>query len=71
MAQCARDGVAPLQRSSAGWMPFEDWKLVHWCRAQASSHNWQDAVDGGVDEKGISTAAPHRSTVLCGCMHQG
>jgi len=34
----------------------EDWKLVHWCRMQASSPNSQ-----GVNEVGMSTAAPNRA----------
>jgi len=42
----------------------EDWKVVRWCRTQASRHNSQGVVDGGVDEAGISTAAPDRRTVL-------
>jgi len=44
----------------------EDWMVVRWCRAQASSHNSQGVVDGGVDKAGVSTAAPDRSTVLYG-----
>ena len=28
----------------------EAWKVVRWCRMQASSHNSQGVVDGGVDE---------------------
>jgi len=47
------------------------WKVVHWCRTQASSHNLQGIVDGGVDEAGISTAAEDRGAVLCGWVHQG
>ena len=43
----------------------EDWKVVHWC-TQASSHDLQDVVDGGVDMAGLSTAAPDRSPVVCG-----
>ena len=49
----------------------EGWKVVRWCRTQASSHNSQGVVDGGVDEAGMSTAAPDRRTVLCGWVHQG
>jgi len=44
----------------------EDRKVVRWCREQASSHNSEGAVDGGVDEAGMSTAAPDRRAVLCG-----
>jgi len=40
-------------------------------RAQASSHNSQGVVDGGVDEAGVSTAEPDRSAVLCSRMGQG
>jgi len=43
----------------------EDWKVVRWRRTQASSHNSQGVVDGGVDEAGMSTAAPNRSALLC------
>ena len=43
----------------------EDWKAVRWFRAQASSHNLQGVVDKGVDEAGMSTAAPYRCSVLC------
>jgi len=28
----------------------KDWKVVRWCRTQASSHNSQGVVDGGVNE---------------------
>ena len=38
----------------------EDWKVVRWCRTQASSHNSQGVVDGGVDEVDMSTVAPVR-----------
>ena len=33
----------------------EDWKVVLWCRTQASSHNSQGIVDDGVDEAGIGS----------------
>jgi len=36
----------------------EGGKVFRWCRTQASSHNSQGVVDGGVDEAGMSTAAP-------------
>ena len=48
-----------------------DWKVVRWCRTQASSHNWQGVIDGVVSETGMSTATPNRSAILCGWMHQG
>ena len=48
MARRARDSVTPLWRSSAGWMLVENGKVVHWCRVQASSHNLQGVVDGGL-----------------------
>ena len=48
----------------------EVWKVVRWCRTQASSYNSQGVVDG-VNEAGMSTAAPNRSEVLCCLMHQG
>ena len=43
----------------------ENWKVVRWCRTQASGHNLQDVVDGRVSEAGMSTAAPwqERSTL--------
>jgi len=63
-ARRARDSVAPMRRSSAGYMAA--WKVVRWCSTQASSHNSQGVVDGGVDEAGMSTVAPERSAVLCG-----
>ena len=44
----------------------EDWKVVRWCRTQASSHNSQGVVNGEVNEAGMSTAAPNRRAVLCG-----
>jgi len=49
----------------------EDWKVIRWFRTQASSHNSQGVVDGGVDKAGMSTAAPDRIAVLCGSIHQG
>jgi len=44
----------------------EDRKVACWCRVQASSHNSQGVVDGGVDKAGMSTATPNRSAVICG-----
>ena len=38
---------------------------------QASSHNSQGVVDGGVNEAGMSTVAPNRRTVLCSRLDQG
>ena len=70
MARRARDigsNATKLSRLDA----CEDWKLVRWCGANASSHNSQGAVDGGIDEAGMSTAAPDKHAVLCGGMHQG
>jgi len=45
---------------------WEDDKVVHRCRMQASSHNSQGVVNIGVDKAAVSTAAPDRSAVLCG-----
>jgi len=42
----------------------EDWKVVCWCRMQASSHNSQGVIDGGVDEVGMSIAAPDQAGML-------
>jgi len=64
-------GVAPLRRSSAGWMPVRIGRLSGWCMTQASSHTSQGVVDGGVNKAVVSTAAPDRSAVLCGGMDQG
>jgi len=49
----------------------ENWKLVRWCRTQASGHSSQSVVDGRVNKAGVSTAAPDRSAVLCSRMDQG
>jgi len=40
----------------------EGWKVVRWCTTQASSHNSQGVVDGGIDEAGMITAAADMST---------
>ena len=45
---------------------WENWNVVHWCRMQAPSHNSQGVVDGGVDEAGMSTAAPDKRSVPSG-----
>ena len=50
---------------------LEVWKVVRWCRTHASGHNLLGVVDGGVDEAGMSTAAPDQSAVLRGWMDQG
>ena len=71
MARRARDSVAPLRRSSAGWIPARIGRLSLWCRTQASSHNSQGVVDGGVNEAGVSTTAPDGNAVLCSRMDQG
>jgi len=69
MARRPRDSVAATKLSRLD--ACEDWKVVHWCRTQASSHNSQDVVDGGVSKAGMSTAAPNRSTILCSRMDHG
>ena len=46
----------------------EDRTVVHWCGMQASSHNSQGVVDGGVNKAGMSIVAPNRSAVLCSRM---
>ena len=43
-------------------------KIVRWCRMQASGYNSQGVVDDWVNKAGGSTAAPGRSTLLCGWM---
>ena len=47
------------------------WKVVCWCRTQASSHNSQGVVVGSVNEADVSTATPVGSAVLCDWMHRG
>jgi len=42
----------------------EDWKVVRWCRTQASSRNLQGIIDGGVDEAGMSTATSEARSAL-------
>jgi len=42
----------------------EDWKIVRWCRTQASSHNSQGVINSEVNKVGMSTAAPDRCAVL-------
>ena len=49
----------------------EGWKVVRWCRSQVSSHTSQGVGDGGVNEAGMSTAAPDRSALLCCWMDHG
>ena len=57
MERRARDSTATkLTRLDA----CEDWKVVRWCGTQASSHNSQGVVDGGVDKVSMSTAAPDK-----------
>ena len=50
-----------------GCLP-EDWRVVRWCRTQASSQNSQGV---GVDEAGMRNATPKRHVVPCGWMHHG
>ena len=61
MARRPSDSVAPLRRSSA----CGDWKVVHWCRTQASSHNSQGVFDGGVDEALRHETGAQHSAVEC------
>jgi len=63
MAWRARDSTCALQRSSVGWMPARNQKIVRWCRTQAPSHHSQGVVGGRLNEAGVSTAAPDRSVV--------
>ena len=62
MAWHARDSVAPLRRSSAGWMPARIGRLSVGVGCRHPVTNSQ----GGVDEVGMSTATPYRQAVLCG-----
>ena len=66
MARRAKDSVAPLRRSSAGWMPARMGRLSAGVGRQASSQNSQGVVDGRVNEVCVITAALDRSAVLCG-----
>ena len=65
MARCSRE-CGSIATKFSRLDACQDWKVVRWCRTQASSHNSQGVVDGGVDEAGMSTAAPNRRAVLCG-----
>jgi len=49
----------------------EDWKVVRWCRTQASSHNSQGVVNSEVNKAGVITATPDRRAVFSDWMHQG
>ena len=63
MARRANDSVAPLRRSSSGWMPARMKRVVRWCRTQAPSQNWQGVVDDKINEAGLRATAPGRSAV--------
>ena len=65
MAQRPRASVVPLGRISACCM------TPSIGGTQASSHNSQGVVDGGVNKAGVSTATPDSSAVFCGWMDQG
>jgi len=41
----------------------EDWKVVRWWWTQASSHDSQGVIDGGVDKAGMSTAEPDKRAI--------
>jgi len=64
MAQHARESVAPLQCSSAGWIPMRKGRFLL-VQDEGISHSLQGVVDRRVSEAGMSTAAPDRSTLLC------
>ena len=61
MARRPKDGVAPLRRSSAGWMPARIGRLSAGVGTQASSHFSQGVVDGGVNKASMSTTAQTRA----------
>jgi len=44
-------------------MPARIWKVVRWCRTQASSLTSQGLFGGRVNEASVSTAAPEHSTL--------
>jgi len=64
------DSVAPLRRGLAGWMPASMGRLSAGVGRRHLVTICKVVVDGGVDEAGMSTAAPGRSAVLYGWMHQ-
>ena len=66
MARRARYSVAPLRRSSAGRMPAS----AGVGRRHPVTIRKASLMPGSI-RRGMSTAAPERSTVLCGWMHQG
>ena len=55
--------MAPLRRSAAGWVPA---KIGRSSAGVGRRHPVisQGVIDGGVDEAGMSTAAPDKSAVL-------
>ena len=70
VARRARDGVSPLRRSSAGWMPAKIGRLFAGVGRRhpvtiRKARWWQ------VNEAGVSSAAPDRSAALCCWMDQG
>ena len=64
MARRPRDSVAPLRRSSAGWMPARVRRLSAG-RTQASSHNLQGFVDGGYEHCGTNQARSALQSMSC------
>ena len=64
MPRRARKSLAPLRRSSAGWVPERIERLSAGVGAQASSHNSQGVVDGGVNKADMSTAAQDKRSTL-------
>ena len=70
IARRPRDSVAPLRRSSTGWMPARIGRLS---AGVGRKHpvTIRTIVDGGVNKAGMNTAAPDKSSVLCSRMDQG
>jgi len=65
MARHPRDSVAPLRPSSAGWMPARIDRLSVGVGRRHPVTIRKATLMVGVNEMGMSTAAPNRSTVLC------
>ena len=66
MARRARDRKAPLQRSSAGWMPARIGRLSAGVGRRHPVAIRKALLIVGYNKAGMSTAAPDRCAVLCG-----
>jgi len=66
MARRAKDSVAPMRRSSAGWMPARMGRLSAGVARRHPVTIRKASLMVGVNEAGMRTAVPDRSAVLCG-----